>query len=85
MHLALRRRQILMPGEFLNRAGWRSAHREVWTARVAEHVWTVVVQTGRCAARSCGVVLISRSLLQACMAQPGRPVRMREPLKSTGW
>jgi hypothetical protein len=29
IHVPLRRREILMPGQFLNRPRWRTAHRQV--------------------------------------------------------
>ena len=40
MHVPLRRRQILMPGQFLNRPSGAAAHRQVRAERVSQNVHT---------------------------------------------
>ena len=46
MHVPLRRGQVLMAGELLNRARGRAAHREMRAERVAQHVRPVVEERG---------------------------------------
>jgi hypothetical protein len=42
VHVPLRRREILMPRELLNRAAWRAPHREMRTERVAQSMHTAL-------------------------------------------
>jgi len=49
MHVPLRRREIRVPGKFLNGSCRRTAHRKMRAERVAEHVRPIVVQA--CAPR----------------------------------
>ena len=45
MHVPLRRAQIAMPGEFLNRQAWRASHRQMRTERVTQDVHAAVRPT----------------------------------------
>ena len=63
MHVALRRRQITMSGEFLDGPRRRASHRQVRTKSVTEHVRTVVVHTGH--ARRPADVPLDESLRQS--------------------
>jgi len=42
VHVPLRRREILMSGQFLNRSCRRAAHRQMRTERVPEHMRSVI-------------------------------------------